>query len=105
MRFLIVAVLLCGSLVRADDWAQFRGPGGTGKATDAEVLVEWGPRKNIRWRTPIDGVGNSSPIVSKGRVFVTVASEKGKKRSLVCLDRKSGDKRWTQTVEFAGVEP
>jgi outer membrane protein assembly factor BamB len=102
---LIVAVLLCGSLVRADDWAQFRGPGGTGKANDAEVPVEWGSQKNIRWRTTIDGVGNSSPIVSKGRVFVTVASEKGKKRSLVCLDRKSGEKLWTQTVDFAGVEP
>jgi outer membrane protein assembly factor BamB len=105
MRYSIIAVLLCGALVRADDWAQFRGPAGTGKATDAEVPVEWGPQKNIRWRTPIDGVGNSSPIVSKGRVFVTVATEKGKKRSLVCLDRKSGEKLWTQTVEFAGVEP
>ncbi len=105
MKRIALALLLATSTLRADDWAQFRGPGGTGKALDAEVPVEWGPQKNIRWRTPIDGVGNSSPIVSKGRVFVTVASEKGKKRSLVCLDRKSGEKFWTRTVEFAGVEP
>src|SRR5580765_6235001 len=106
MKYILaLALLLFGPVALAGDWDQFRGPFGAGKGSGPEVPVEWGPQKNIRWRTPLDGVGNSSPITSKGRVFVTVAAEKGKKRSLVCLDRKSGATLWTRTVEFAGVEP
>jgi len=105
MRMTLLALLLCSPILLADDWPQFRGPAGSGAAPGAEAPVEWGPGKNILWRTPIDGGGNSSPIVSKGCVFVTVSADKGRKRSLVCLDRKSGALRWTRTVEFAGVEP
>jgi len=104
-QLLLLPLLLCATPVHADDWPQFRGPSGSGKGAGAEAPVEWGPEKNVRWRTPLGGAGNSSPIVSKGSVFVTVAADKGKKRSLACLDRKTGAVLWTRTVEFAGVEP
>jgi outer membrane protein assembly factor BamB len=99
MRKTILAALLCSSIAVADDWPQFRGPSGTGIGAGPGAPVEWGPGKNIRWRTPIDGTGSSSPIVSRGRVFVTAATEKGRKRSLLCLDRKSGVLLWTRTVD------
>lgn len=104
-QLFLLPLLLSATLAHADDWPQFRGPAGTGKADGAEAPFEWGPEKNVRWKTAIDGVGNSSPIVSRGRVFVTAATEKGRKRSLICLDRKTGAKLWTQAVDFAGVEP
>jgi len=97
--------LLLPALAFADDWPQFRGPLGTGASAEAAFPLEWGPQKNVRWRTPLTGVGNSSPIVSKGRVFITSAEDKGKKRSLLCLDRKSGALLWTQTVNHADAEP
>ena len=46
------------------------------------------------------GPGNSSPIVSHGRVFVTCAEDEGKKRNLYCFDRRTGEKLWMRTVEF-----
>jgi outer membrane protein assembly factor BamB len=104
-QLLLLPLLLSAVVARADDWPQFRGPLGSGKGAGADVPTEWGPQKNIRWRSALEGAGNSSPIVSKGRVFVTVSAEKGKKRSLACLDRKTGAILWTQTVAFAGVEP
>src|SRR5258706_12655583 len=88
-----------------DDWPQFRGPMGTATSADPEAPLEWGPQKNLRWRTPVPGAGNSSPIVSRGRVFVAAAEDKGKKRSLVCLDRKTGALLWTRTVTLADAEP
>jgi outer membrane protein assembly factor BamB len=103
-RFLLPALLLCASSVRADDWPQFRGPSGSGVAAGPEAPVEWAPGKNVRWRTSVDGTGSSSPVVSQGRVFVTVATEKGRKRSLVCFDRKTGMSLWTRTVD-APAEP
>ena len=51
------------------------------------------------------GPGNSSPIVARGRVFITCAEEQGKKRNLYSLDRKTGSEIWKRTVEFAGSEP
>jgi outer membrane protein assembly factor BamB len=88
----------------ADDWAQFRGPGGTGVSAEKDLPLEWGAQKNVRWRVALPDAGNGSPIVSKGRVFVTVAEDKGKKRSLLCIDRKTGKTLWTRTVPFGGAE-
>src|SRR2546430_16468769 len=58
---------------RAEDWPQWRGSGRDG------VWHEKGIRKTfpaeglpVRWRAPV-GYGFSSPVVAKGRVFVTDA--------------------------------
>ena len=96
---IVTLLALLAALARADDWPQFRGPAGTGvSAETAEPPVEWGPGKNIKWRTALPGSGSSSPIVSRGRVFITAADEKGRKRSLLCLDRKTGAILWTKSV-------
>lgn len=105
-----VVIILLSSAVwapaaRGDDWPQFRGPLGRGVSSETELPLEWGPGKNVRWRAALTGTGNSSPIVSNGRVFVTVAEDRGRKRSLVCLDRKTGKVLWTRAVSYAGVEP
>jgi hypothetical protein len=70
----------------ATDWPAFRGPTGDGVSPDREFPTEWSTDKNIRWKVKLAAPGNGSPIVSKGRVFVTVAEDQGKKRSLVCFD-------------------
>jgi len=100
----LLAVLLLPAAAAADDWDRFRGPSGSGVSSEAEAPVEWGPGKNLLWRTPIPGAGNSSPIVSKGLVFVTAAENEGKKRSLLCLDRKTGALLWTRSLEAPGAE-
>lgn len=99
----MIISLLALALLAADDWPQFRGPSGSG--VGGEAPVEWGPGKNVRWRTGIPGAGNSSPIVSKGKVFVTVSTDQGKERTLVCLDRATGTVEWSRTVEVAAAEP
>jgi outer membrane protein assembly factor BamB len=64
-----------GASDAARQWAQWRGPLGTGVAPHADPPVEWGGRggKNIRWKTEIPGRGHSSPIVWGDRVFLTTA--------------------------------
>ena len=84
--------ILCSS--DAGDWAGFRGPNGTGIAAENNLPTEWSAEKNVKWRTPLPGPGNSSPIVSNGRVFITCAEDKGTKRNLYCLDRKTGKQLW-----------
>ncbi len=105
MRLALLALFALPAALRADDWPQFRGPMGKGTSAEKDVPLEWGPEKNVRWRAPLAGTGNSSPIVSNGRVFVTVAEDQGKKRSLVCLDRKTGKTLWARSVALPVVEP
>jgi len=56
-----------------DNWPQFRGPGGLGVADDAGVVASWSETENILWKTPIEGYGNSSPVVWGDRIFLTTA--------------------------------
>lgn len=57
------------------NWAQWRGPGGLGVAPDAGYPGEWGPSKNIAWKTEVPGRGHSSPVVWGDRIFLTTSLE------------------------------
>jgi outer membrane protein assembly factor BamB len=80
--------------LQAEDWTEFRGPNGDG-VTDKSLPTEWGPDKNIRWRTEIPGEGWSSPVVKNGRIFLTSAVPKKTSDqyalSLLILDAASGE--------------
>jgi outer membrane protein assembly factor BamB len=89
----------------AGDWPAFRGPNGNGVAQEDKAPLRWSPDKNVRWKVSLPGPGNSSPIVSRGHVFVTCAEDQGKKRNLYCFDRRTGKQLWVRTVEFPTVEP
>ena len=51
-------------LVQAEDWPQFRCPTGQGHATERGLPLEWSESKNIVWKTPVPGLGWSSPAVA-----------------------------------------
>lgn len=71
-------------------WPQFRGPDGHGTSTSANLPLTWSEEKNIRWRTPIEGRGWSSPVVFGAQLWLTTATEDGRELSAVALDRESG---------------
>jgi len=101
----VVLFWMMAGFALADDWPAFRGPDGNGAAHEDKTPLHWGPEKNIRWKVALPGPGNSSPIVSRGRVFVTCAEDEGRKRNLYCFDRRTGERLWVRTVEFPTVEP
>lgn len=74
----------------SSDWPQFRGTTGQGIAPSADLPVKWSERRNIVWKTPVEGIGYSSPVVSGDRIWLTTAiPDKGQLLVLV-LDRVSG---------------
>jgi outer membrane protein assembly factor BamB len=58
-----------------DNWPQWRGPGGLGVAAASRYPEEWGPTKNIAWKTALPGRGHSSPVVWGDRIFLTTSVE------------------------------
>jgi len=71
-----LALLLgIGPAVGAQNWPSFRGPKASGVADGLNPPTTWDAEQgiNILWKTPVPGLGHSSPIVWDDRVFVTTA--------------------------------
>jgi outer membrane protein assembly factor BamB len=82
----------------AENWPCFRGPTRQGISHEKDIPTEWSQTSNIVWKTPIPGVGWSSPIVFDDRVFVTTATDKGASFRLLCLDRLTGTVLWNKQI-------
>jgi outer membrane protein assembly factor BamB len=69
--FAFLLGLLSFTVVRAENWPQWRGPDGKGISQERGLPESWGSTENIAWKAKIRGLGASSPIVWNDRVFVT----------------------------------
>jgi outer membrane protein assembly factor BamB len=85
------------------EWPQFRGPRGDGSSLAADLPLEWSPEKNVAWKVQIPGKGWSSPVLSKGRLYLTsaVSSDAGTHLHALCLDARSGTLLWNTPVFLA----
>ena len=68
-------IFLFSTVLAAQNWPGFRGPGATGIADGKDLPVTWDLEsgRNIRWKTKIPGLAFSSPIVWEDRIFLTTA--------------------------------
>jgi outer membrane protein assembly factor BamB len=71
----LAALLSAATLACAGEteWPQFRGPGGQGISLAKNVPIEWDATKSVAWNVELPGRGWSSPVLSKGRIYVTAA--------------------------------
>jgi outer membrane protein assembly factor BamB len=95
---------LCPNAVAAEDWLTWRGPEGTGQSTATALPLTWSKTENIKWKVPLDGPGNSSPIVVGQKVFITHAPANTALRGIHCYDRTSGQLLWKHQIEFSEPE-
>lgn len=72
---LVVLLGIAGPVAAADDWPQFRGPGGQGDARDSVIPLTWNESDNVVWTADIPGKGFSSPVVQGNRIWLTTAVE------------------------------
>ncbi len=103
------------------DWPSFRGPDAAGVAEGYPLPTTWDIEKSehFRWKTPIPGLGLSSPIVWRDRVFVSTSigargapklktglygevgsvDDNSVHRWVVyCIDKKTGKVIWERTA-------
>jgi len=73
------------------EWPEFRGPGAQGHSAERGLPVEWSETKNVAWKTPVAGLGWSSPVVANGRVWLTTAVEqRGVSLRAIAFDMTTG---------------
>jgi outer membrane protein assembly factor BamB len=90
-----IATLLLAVAAGAQDWPRFRGPNGAGVAADTGLPVEFGPSKNVIWKTALPR-GASSPVVAGDRIFLT--GDQGDDLITFCLNRADGRVLWRRAV-------
>lgn len=107
------------------NWPSFRGPQASGIAEGYATPVKWNVEKseNLLFKTPIPGLGHSSPVIWGDRVCVTTAvsgkadpelkvglygdidpvqDDTRHQFKVLCLDKKSGKVLWERTA-YEGV--
>lgn len=87
----------------AENWPQFRGPGGGGHTAAKNLPTEWSDTKNVTWKRDIPGEGWSSPVVWEDRIFLTAAVpsedvEKEYSLRTLCLAGETGEILWNREV-------
>jgi outer membrane protein assembly factor BamB len=86
-------------------WSQFRGPAGQGAAAgSAKLPVEFGPTKNVVWKTPLP-LGHSSPCVWNNHIFLSGADANEGRIITICVDRQTGSVVWERSVSVEKFEP
>src|SRR6185312_1091462 len=122
MKFSVLLILLLSAVTAsAQNWPSFRGSNATGVADGSNPPSVWDAEKsiNILWKTPIPGLGHSSPIIWGERVFITsevsaaansqfvhgltetgASAEDDSKHTfrVFCLDKNTGKVIWEKTV-------
>lgn len=82
----IAYTVLANGLFAGDsqNWPMFRGPGGVGVLEGHPLATRWNAdpkstkQENVLWRTPVPGLGHSSPVIWGNRIFLcTAISESG----------------------------
>lgn len=107
---LFLAVSFVASSALAENWWQFRGPGGNGVSSASSIPAQWSETKNLLWKSEMPGAGSSSPIILGNRVYLTCYSGYGLgtvnpgsvddlKLHVVCVERGDGNIAWNTTVQ------
>jgi len=104
----------------ADDlWPQFRGTDG-GVGAGKNLPSKWSASQNVAWSVDVPGRGWSSPIIAKGKIFLTSVNREGgfedakkglyfggerlkpstaeHKWVVLCFDLATGKKLWDKEV-------
>ena len=97
--------ILAGSaaLYAEQNWTRFAGPDGSGHSAEKSLPVKW-DASAVAWKVKLKGEGQSSVVNWGDKIFLTSAGEKGTKRWVHCLDRKTGKLLWEREVACAKPE-
>lgn len=99
---LAVGIGLSTVVLGADaTWPRWRGPSGDGQTTESGLPTRW-EASSVLWKTPLKGIGQSSPTIWGQRIFLTSALDNGKQRLVFCLDASDGHLLW-EHVAWTGT--
>lgn len=79
------------------NWPRWRGPNQDGHSDETGFPREWSA-DDVKWMTPLPGIGQSSPTIWGDRMFLTAAIDRGAERIAFCVDTNTGDILWKTSL-------
>jgi outer membrane protein assembly factor BamB len=101
LGILTVSVLSL-SVVRAENWPQWRGPNLNGVSNEKNLPVKWTAEENVVWKVAMPGLSGSTPIIWRDRIFLSVAD--GDNLALWAVDKNKGEVLWKQALGAGNVK-
>ena len=86
------------SVTQAQNCPNWRGPNGDGTSIETNLPTKWDSITNVVWKSPVPGIGHSSPIIWEDKLFTITALPETQEKLLLCYDCKSGNLLWQKTV-------
>ncbi|MCS1411534.1 MAG: Outer membrane protein assembly factor BamB [Verrucomicrobia subdivision 3 bacterium] len=90
VAFGAVCVASAATDISHANWPQFRGPTGQGISKAENLPIFWCEDVNVGWKTAIHGKAWSSPVAYGDMVWLSTATEDGRRLSGLCVDVMSG---------------
>ena len=97
-KVIFCVLLLAGTGYGQREWTRFRGPNGSGSISDASIPTSW-TDQDYNWRIDLPGIGHSSPVIWKKRIFVTSADPESAQLSIFCFDVDDGGQLWRKDIQ------
>jgi outer membrane protein assembly factor BamB len=98
---LIFVLTAFGTVAKAGDWPQWRGPTNDGLSNEKGLPTEWNAEKNVAWKFKMPGMGASTPVVWGDRIFVI--SVDGDAVVVLCLGT-DGKEKWKEKLSGTGAK-
>lgn len=73
-----------------DNWPNLHGPTNDSHTDSTGLPLTWSETENVVWKTAIHDTGWSSPVVWGDQIWLTTATDDGKKSFAICVDRNKG---------------
>ncbi|MGD8501380.1 MAG: PQQ-binding-like beta-propeller repeat protein, partial [Phycisphaerales bacterium] len=94
----VITALVMSANVRAADWPQWRGPFFNGSTDEKDLPDSWNQTGNIAWVSLLPGPSGATPIISRGRVFVSSMVGRGPDFVALCFDARDGKRLWERHI-------
>jgi len=95
---LLTVLLLLSGWSFAGDWPHWRGPFLNGSSDEKNLPSSWSEKENVVWVSPLPGPSGATPIISKGRVYVSSTKKDGDELLALCFDVRSGRELWRKKL-------
>lgn len=101
---LFTVVLMLSQWSFAGDWPHWRGPFLNGSSEEKGLPSSWSETENVVWVIDLPGPSGATPIISKGRVYVSSTKKDSDELLALCFDAKSGKELWRKKLGASSRE-
>ncbi len=101
---IMIIGLLGGARALASDWPHWRGPYLNGSSDEINLPATWSKTENVAWIASLPGHSSATPVIAKGKVFVSSTDRDSGDLFALCLDAQSGKELWRKKLGASNRE-